>query len=116
MNVLFCRRWLLTLLMSVTGAGISASNPHPDIEANPMPISCRMSVSHSVVDYGMMSRWQLQNIGNGSVSPGTRSLTMSVFCPYSQTMYLQVHSKNSDGGLRYGEHGIIRIRLLDALL
>lgn len=118
---MFWRRWLLALLMGVTGA--SAADPilPPTLEANPMPIlppdtRCRLSVSNPVVDYGLMSRWQLEDIGAGRVSPGARSLTVSVVCPYSRTMSLRVEGEDREGGLRYGEHGTTRLRLLDAQL
>lgn len=118
---MFWKRWLLVLLMGVTGT--SAANPimPPALEASPMPTlppdtRCRLSVSNPVVDYGMMSRWQLEYIGAGSVSPGTRSLTVSVVCPYSRTMSLRVEGEDREGGLSYGEHGTIRLRLLDVQL
>ncbi|HGM4923502.1 TPA: fimbrial protein [Serratia marcescens] len=82
----------------------------------PPDTRCRLSVSNPVVDYGLMSRWQLEDIGAGRVSPGTRSLTVSVVCPYSQTMSLRVEGEDREGGLRYGEHGTTRLRLLDAQL
>lgn len=120
MNV-FCRRWLLALLMGATGASAAGPIPPPDLEASPMPTlppdtRCRLSVSNPVVNYGMMSRWQLEDIGAGSVSPGTRSLTVSVVCPYSRTMSLRVESEDREGGLRYGEHGTTHLRLMDAQL
>lgn len=116
---MFWMRWLLALLMGVTGA--SAADPiiPPGLEASPMPTlppdtRCRLSVSNPVVDYGLMSRWQLEDIGAGRVSPGTRSLTVSVVCPYSRTMSLRVEGEDREGGLRYGKHGTTR--LLDAQL
>ena len=36
MNV-FCRRWLLALLMGATGASAAGPIPPPDLEASPMP-------------------------------------------------------------------------------
>ncbi|WP_286175316.1 fimbrial protein [Enterobacter sp. Cy-643] len=82
----------------------------------PPDTRCRLSVSNPLIDYGVMSRWQLEDIGAGRVSPGTRSLTISVVCPYSRTMILQVEGEGREGGLRYGEHGTTRLRLLDAQL
>ncbi|ECM4408805.1 hypothetical protein RU30_25640 [Salmonella enterica subsp. enterica serovar Give] len=35
-------------------------------------------------------------------------------CPYSRTMSLRVEGEGREGGLRYGEHGTTRLRLLDA--
>lgn len=120
MNV-FCGRWLLVLLMGVTGANAADPITPSGLETTPMPTlppdtRCRLSVSNPVVDYGMMSRWQLEDIGVGSVSPGTRSLTISVVCPYSRTMSLRVEGEASEGGLRYGEHGTTHLHLLDAQL
>ncbi|MEQ5091556.1 fimbrial protein [Providencia rettgeri] len=118
MNV-FCGPWLLILLMGITGA--NSSEPTTPLVPEARPISalpsdtrCSLSVSNQVVDYGIMSRWQLENIGEGRVSPGRRSLMVSVACPYSRTMSLRV--EGSEGGLRYGEHGTIRLYLPDAQL
>ncbi|CAI0828775.1 fimbrial protein [Serratia marcescens] len=120
MNV-FCGRWLLALLMGVTG--VSAADPMPPgLESSPMPTlpldtHCSLLVSNPVVDYGMMSRWQMEDMEAGNVSPGTRSLMVSVVCPYSRTMRLRVEGEGSElGGLRYGERGATRLRLLDAQL
>lgn len=118
---MFWRRWLLALLMGVTGGSAADPIMPPGLEASPMPTlppdtRCRLSVSNPVINYGMMSRWQVEDIGAGRVSPGTRSLTVSVVCPYSRTMSLRVEGENREGGLRYGEHGTTRLRLLDAQL
>lgn len=121
MNV-FCGLWLLFLLMGVTGVSAAAPIMPSGPDANPMPTlppdtRCNLSVSHPVVDYGIMSRWQLEDVAGGNVSPGTRSLTVSVICPYTRTMKLRVEGENSEqGGLRYGERGTTHLRLLDAQL
>lgn len=118
---MFCGRWLLALLMGVTSASAAELIPPPELEDSPMPTlpadtRCSLSVNNPVVDYGIMSRWQLEDMGTGSVSPGTRSLTVSVVCPYARTMSLRVEGEGSEGGLRYGEHGSTRLRLLNAQL
>ncbi|MGP0955598.1 fimbrial protein [Serratia sp. CY68758] len=121
MNV-FCGRWLLALLMGVAGASAADPIMPPGQESSPMPTlppdtRCSLSVSNPVVDYGMMSRWQMEDMGAGNVSPGTRTLMVSVVCPYSRTMILRVEGEASElGGLRYGERGATRLRLLDAQL
>ncbi|ECM4408926.1 fimbrial protein, partial [Salmonella enterica subsp. enterica serovar Give] len=56
MNV-FCGRWLLALLMGVTGASAADPITPPGLEANQIPTlppdtRCRLSVSNPVVDYG----------------------------------------------------------------
>lgn len=116
-----CGWWLLALLMGVTSASSAAPIMPSGQGASPMPTlppdtRCRISVSNPVVDYGLMSRWQLEDIGAGSVSPGTRSLTVNVVCPYSRTIALRVEGERRGAGLRYGEHGATRLRLLDAQL
>ncbi|MCS3432615.1 fimbrial protein [Klebsiella sp. BIGb0407] len=119
---LFCGRWLLALLMSVTGVSSATPVPPNGPEAESLPIlppdtRCSLSVSNPVVDYGMMSRWQLEDVGASSLSPGTRSLTVNVVCPYSRAMSLRVEGEDSgQGGLRYGERGTTHLRLLDVQL
>lgn len=115
MNV-FYGRWLLALLMGVTGTSAAAPVMPSGLGAIPPDTRCRLSVSNPVVDYGIMSRWQLEDIGAGSMSPGTRSLTVSVVCPYPRTMSLRVEGESSERGLRYGKHGSTRLHLRDAHL
>lgn len=118
----FCGRLLLVLLMGACGASATPSIALPGLDVSEMPplppdTRCSLSVSNPVVDYGTMSRWQLEEIAGGSVSPGTRSLALSVVCPYTRAMKLQVQGENSEqGGVRYGERGYARLRLLDAQL
>ncbi|RSB24209.1 fimbrial protein [Enterobacter cloacae] len=108
--------------MGITDANASAPIASLDLESIqiptlPLDAHCNLSVSNPVVDYGVMSRWQLEDIGTGSLSPGTRSLKLSVVCPYSRTIILRVEGESSEqGGLRYGERGITRLRLQDAQL
>lgn len=121
MNV-FCGRWLVALLIGVTGASAADPIMPPGLESNPTSTlppdkHCSLSVSNPVVDYGMMSRWQMEDMGASKVSPGKRSLMVNVVCPYSRTMILRIVGEGSElGGLRYGEHGTTRLRLLDAQL
>lgn len=113
----FCVRWLLVLLMGVTGGSAGITPLGSEVSEMPPDTRCSLSVSNPVVDYGVMSRWQLEEVASGSVSPGTRSLTLSVVCPYTRVMKLRVQGEGSEqGGLRYGERGATRLRLLDAQL
>lgn len=118
----FCGRWALALLMGVTCSNAADPSPFPDVGGVvppelPSDPRCTLSVSNPVVDYGLMSRWQLQNIPGGSVTPGTRSLTLSVVCPSARAMKLLVQGDAGEQGeLRYGKRGFTQFRLLDAQL
>lgn len=119
---MFCGRWMLALLAGVTFSSAADLIPHPDTMGSVVPERrtdnrCHLSVSNPVVDYGIMSRWQLQDAAKGTVSPGMRSPMLSVVCPYTRTMKLLVQGKGSEQGeLRYGEHGVTRLRLMDVQL
>lgn len=121
MNVFF-GRWSLGLLIVVNFICVAAPIIHPDariseVPALPPDTRCNLSVSSPVVDYGMMSRGQLQEMAGGGFSMGGRLLTLNVVCPYTRTMKLQVQGeRDSRGWLRYGDLGSVRLRLLDALL
>lgn len=119
---MFCARWSLALLMGITFTS-TANTPIPlgigGSMVPPMPAdtNCTMSVSSPVVDYGLMSRGQLQNLPGENVTPGSRSLTLSVVCPYSRTMKLLVEGESREHGeLRYGKRGVTQFRLLDVQL
>ncbi|KHS89073.1 fimbrial protein [Pectobacterium brasiliense] len=119
---MFCGRWALALLMSAACANATDLISPPVTEGGVMPewqpnTRCTLSASNPVVDYGIMSRWQLQDVARGSVSPGTRSLMLNVACPHTRTMKLLIQGEGSEqGGLRYGGHGVTRLRLLDVQL
>lgn len=116
------RSWLLGLLMVITGVSEAVPVIPPNQDSNQNPVlptdkRCSLSASHSVVDYGVISRWQLKDMGAGRVSPGSRSLMVNIVCPYSREMRLRVEgSRNEQKGLHYGGQGAIRLRLLDAQL
>lgn len=122
MNV-FCGWWLLALsVMGITGTSTAAPKFYLGTEASemlalPPDTHCSLSVSSPVVDYGVMSRWQLQDVAGGKVSPGTRTLALSVICPNTRTIKLLVEGeKNERSKLRYGAQGSVHLRLLDAQL
>lgn len=114
------RTWILPLLMVVSG--LSATEPDHGIDNSFTPpqmpdTHCTISVSNPFVDYGMMSRWQLQDLPNRQVTPGMRSTMVNVVCPYSKPIKLLVQGEvNDTGHLRYGERGFTRFRLLDVQL
>lgn len=114
------RTWILPLLMVVSDP--SAAEPDHGID-NPftsqrMPDAhCTISVSNPFVDYGVMSRWQMQDLPNRQVTPGMRSTMVNVVCPQSRSIKLLVQGEVSETGhLRYGERGYTRFRLLDVQL
>lgn len=110
----FCGRWALALLIATGSAGAAGFGVMPEL---PVESRCTLWVSSPVVDYGQLSRWQLQEMPGGKVTLGRRSVTLSVACPYTQTIKLLVQGDASEhGGLRYGRHGYTRFRLLDAQL
>lgn len=85
----------------------------------PVDTRCNVSLGSSVVDYGVLSRWQLQDAAGdrNSVTPGKRTLMLSVACPYSQKMRLILRGERAvSGDLRYGERGSMTVKLLDAQL
>ncbi|MFJ2550256.1 DUF1120 domain-containing protein [Pseudomonas sp. NPDC087612] len=83
----------------------------------PIDTRCSLTLGGGVVDYGTLSRWQLQDAqtGHNNVTFGKRTLTLSVACPYTQSMRLTVRGERSDrGDFRYGNRGSMIVRLFDA--
>ena len=99
---------------------LSASSVKPVLGASILPIDARCSISTGVrvIDYGTQSRWQLQDVGGSQqVTPGKRTLMVSVVCPYTQTMRLSVRGdKAGNGDLRYGERGSVSLHIQNAQL
>lgn len=80
---------------------------------------CSLSTSSSTVDYGIQSRWQLQEVaGNAqALTPGRRQLMLMVMCPYNHSLRLTFHGDaNSRGDFQYGRTGGMAVKVLSAQL
>lgn len=108
------------VLISIAGQASAAKLDINPLGESSLPIDrrCEVSVSTPNIDYGTQSRWQLQDSAGGQkVSPGKRSFTLSVVCPYRQVMRVIVRgSKAPDGQLLYGDRGSMSLRVMDAEL
>ena len=122
---MFMKRECLTALMLVMlhSPLVEAELPVTDVQANqpslPVDASCRLSTGGGMIDYGNQSRWQLQtaSTGGNALTPGKRTLTLSVVCPYTQPLRLIMHgARAANGALRYGERGSTVVRLFDMQL
>lgn len=83
----------------------------------PTDTRCVINVSNSVINYGVQSRWQMEERSGQKVSPGKRTFTLSVVCPYSQTMRVILRGTSAyDGQLQYGTGGSVSLKILDAAL
>lgn len=112
---IFNGTWVLPLL--TIASGLSAAEPGLGTPPQVPDGRCTISVSSPFVDYGVMSRWQLQDRPNGQVTPGIRSTMVNVVCPDPRAIKLLVQGEvNETGHLRYGEHGYTEFRLLNAML
>ncbi|AHG19499.2 hypothetical protein Z042_07640 [Chania multitudinisentens RB-25] len=100
-------------LTSFSAGAVSAwQDMNPDMPSGlPVDSRCTLSVSTPVIDYGNQSRWQLQDTTGGQVTPGKRTLMLSVVCPYTQPLKLALRSD-----LRYGARGNINVSLSEAQL
>lgn len=112
----------LILIFALTPLS-KASSAYPGVVEQALPslpvdTRCSLSIGTPVIDYGSQSRWQLQDTTNSNeVTPGKRTLMLSVTCPYTQTMRLALHGdRSANGTLRYGAQGHVNIRLLEAQL
>jgi hypothetical protein len=82
----------------------------------PVDTRCNLSLGSEVVDYGLQSRGQLQeaSLGGNMLTPGKRTLTLSVVCPYAQPLRLALRGdRAANGDLRYGKQGSVVVRLSD---
>lgn len=120
------KRFLALLLSGVMPLGqsvlaaplrMAGESSHP-VEL-PVDARCTVSFASQVIDYGTQSRWQLQEstAGPHAVTPGKRTLMLSVVCPYNQAIRLTLHGERAvNGDVRYGESGSMTLQLLDAQL
>ena len=108
---------LVTLLSGSAVQAMPAPQPdHFGAGGMPQDRRCTINVSSQDVDFGTLSRWQMQETGRGNtVSPGQRTLALSVSCPYSQPLHIMVQGEPAgDGNLRYGHAGSLQLDIHDA--
>lgn len=105
------------LLLSLTA---QADLPPPVISgADTADTRCSLTLSATHIDYGTLSRGQLQEASGApqTLTPGKRQLMVSVLCPYTQTLRLTVHGEaNPRGDFRYGSSAKMRVKLSSAQL
>lgn len=106
---------ILTLLMACTTA-TAAVEPGFSVGEPPIPEDrsrCVISAGSGTVDYGVMSRWQLLPTGRGGeLTPGLRTLPVTIACAYSQDFRLRIAGSSSMAGqVRYGNSGWLKLRV-----
>ncbi|MGP3121104.1 hypothetical protein ACTVOR_14800 [Serratia nevei] len=107
---------LLLFMPNIIFAG-EITNKDNHLRDHPHDARCDISVSNPNIDYGVMTPWKLDNIGNGNLSLGTRIITLNITCPYARGMKLLIHGNSvNHNRFRYGNQGILYIRILDAQL
>lgn len=123
MKIVLIKPIVVSIALVLTSNAIAASQknhiqPPPDMAAQPVQGSrCTVSAGSANIDYGSLTRGQMQNLsGRGSsLTPGLRSLPITVSCPYSRVMTLTINGdRAANGSLRYGEYGSIRMHLKNA--
>jgi len=82
----------------------------------PVDTRCVISVGAPVIDYGSLTRWQLEEAGNRqTLTFGKRTLMLSVVCPYSQSLRLGLRSSHAaNGDVQYGSRGSLTVQVMDA--
>lgn len=118
-KVCFTALTLLVLQSSFVGAVLPVADVQLNQPSLPVDSRCSLSTGGGMIDYGNQSRWQLQeaSTGGNSLTPGKRTLTLSVVCPYTQLLRLILRGDRAENGdLRYGDRGSIVVRLFDTQL
>ncbi|TDA48291.1 hypothetical protein [Burkholderia pyrrocinia] len=78
---------------------------------------CQLAVGVSHLDFGTLTRAQLQAAGGANLTPGTRSVPVSVTCSRPRAIKLAVQGeRNTDGQFLHGRYGVLRVRLTGAQL
>lgn len=79
---------------------------------------CTISAGNTEIDYGTLSRWQMQEVGEyQGVTPGKRMLSLGIICPYTHTMRVMLRGDRTvSGNLRYGDRGHLILRISNAQL
>lgn len=105
---------LMLLLVSITLTTTAASG----VSDGQAPVQadrsrCVISAGGSTVNYGVMSRWQLQETyRGGELTPGIRTLPVTVACAFTQDFRMRIAGNSSTAGeVRYGNNGWLKLRV-----
>ncbi|WNJ78476.1 fimbrial protein [Cedecea neteri] len=102
------------LLLTLSGHARADIAPPPSVMA--VDPRCTISVGNGTINYGTQTKAQLQSSGP-QLTPGKRTLMLSVACPFAREIRLGVQGdRTGDGSLRYGDLGQLKVRLVDAQL
>ncbi|MFL1501611.1 fimbrial protein [Pseudomonas sp. O64] len=111
---------LFLLVMPLAQAAAPANGGTSKLQFNlPVDARCKLSLGSHVIDYGTMSRGQLQDTtqGRNTLTPGKRTMILSAVCPYSQSMRFALRGdRSATGNLRYGDQGSMTVRISEAQL
>ncbi|MFP0195011.1 fimbrial protein [Pseudomonas sp. PHC1] len=118
------KKIMTSLIFTLTSYEVQAALPDLNSAGNqnlilPVDTRCALSSGSNVVEYTSQSRWQLQDASTGGnqLTFGKRTLILSVACPYSQKIRLALRGdRAADGNLRFGNQGIMLVRIHDAQL
>ncbi len=74
---------------------------------------CVIHVAREEIEYGVMTNWQLQKTDKpGVLTPGERTVPVTVTCAHSQPFNLRLSGeRNARGQLRYGRYGWMRVQI-----
>lgn len=83
----------------------------------PPQTQCAISVSNNNIQYGQLSRWQLEKASTASnlLTPGKRTVSATISCPVSQIIRVRLRGDATvSESFRYGDKGVLSIRLINA--
>lgn len=108
-------KFILSLLL-ISSTAMAATEPGFSGEELPIQTDrsrCIINAGGRMVDYGVMSRWQLQDTGrDGELTPGARTLPVTVACAFTQEFQLKIAGNSSMAGqVRYGNSGWLKLRV-----
>lgn len=107
---------IIMLLLLLSGTATAAVESGFGDAEPPMQTDrsrCVISAGGSMVDYGVMSRWQLQETGRGGeLTPGVRTIPVTVACAFTQDFRLRIAGHSSMAGqVRYGNSAWLKLRV-----
>lgn len=113
---------ILTTVQAKASLRQTVKERFPQYNINELPlrdVSCSLSSSGNNVNYGNMTRSQFSPLPAypNMLTPGTRSLILTVTCSESRVLLLTLTGEPSpyaSGLLRYGAMGVINLNMTDA--
>lgn len=106
---------LLLLLCGLSSQKVIATLSTPALQPSASQSECNIKVNNKNIDYGQVSRWQLEKAdgASGLLTHGKRIVAADVVCTTAKPLQISVEGRRNEyGNFLYGRKGTLKLSLI----